>query len=140
VLARFIPLLPILILVVVAGNQHRLAHTRDLSPWSGGGFGMFASVDSPNGRHLHAYVQNTGVRKEIVFPPDLADEVLRAAVLPTDYQLSRLVDSIATLEADSPFEWDEAVIEVFSVRYDTRSLTPEGVLLRTARFEFPAGP
>jgi len=101
---------------------------------------MFASVDSPNGRHLHAYVQNTGVRKEIVFPTDLADEVLRATTLPTDYQLSRLVEHIATLEADSSFNWDEAVIEVFSVRYDAKSLTPEGVLLRTGRFEFPTAP
>lgn len=139
-LTRFIPVLPILIMVVVAGNQHRLAHTRDLSPWSGGGFGMFASVDSPNGRHLRAYVQNSGVRKEIVFPSDLDDEVLRAATLPSDYRLRRLADSISMLEADSSFTWDEAVIEVFSVRYDTESLTPEGVLLRAARFEFPAAP
>ena len=101
---------------------------------------MFASIDSPNGRHLHAYVQNTGVRKEIVFPPDLADEVLRATTLPTGYQLSRLVDHIAMLEADSSFSWDEAVIEIFSVRYDAESLAPEGVLLRTARFEFPSAP
>jgi hypothetical protein len=38
------------ILVVVAGVQLSLANFRDLSPWKGGGFGMFASVDAPSMR------------------------------------------------------------------------------------------
>ena len=34
-----------LLLLVVAGRQIILVHTVGLSPWHGGGFGMFASID-----------------------------------------------------------------------------------------------
>lgn len=34
-----------LLLLVVAGRQMILVHTEGLSPWHGGGFGMFASID-----------------------------------------------------------------------------------------------
>ncbi len=40
------------ILVTVGLLQIYLAHTVDLSPWKGGGFGMFAAIDSPSMRVL----------------------------------------------------------------------------------------
>ncbi|KST65266.1 hypothetical protein [Mastigocoleus testarum] len=42
------------ILILVALLQFYLAHTANLSPWKGGGFGMFAAVDSPSMRVLAA--------------------------------------------------------------------------------------
>jgi hypothetical protein len=42
--------LPSLILVGVAIVQIYLAHTVNLTPWKGGGFGMFAAIDSPSMR------------------------------------------------------------------------------------------
>jgi hypothetical protein len=42
------------ILVGVALLQLTLAHTANLSPWKGGGFGMFAAVDSPSMRTVAA--------------------------------------------------------------------------------------
>ena len=41
--------LPAIVLVVVALNQLRLAHTHQLSPWSGGGFGMFSLAHAIRG-------------------------------------------------------------------------------------------
>jgi hypothetical protein len=38
------------ILVAVAVGQLFLVSFRELSPWKGGGFGMFASVDAPSMR------------------------------------------------------------------------------------------
>lgn len=43
-----------LILCGIAVLQFVLAHTEGLSPWKGGGFGMFASVDAPSMRFLSA--------------------------------------------------------------------------------------
>ena len=40
------------VLFGVALIQLTLAFSRDLSPWKGGGFGMFASVDAPSMREL----------------------------------------------------------------------------------------
>ena len=42
------------ILLLVALLQLYLAHTANLSPWKGGGFGMFAAVDSPSMRVVAA--------------------------------------------------------------------------------------
>ncbi len=42
------------LLVVIGFIQLYLSHTIELSPWKGGGFGMFAAVDSPSMRVLSA--------------------------------------------------------------------------------------
>ncbi len=49
ILAWIVPI----VLVAVASQQLFLASTRDLTPWKGGGFGMFASVDRLNYRAVH---------------------------------------------------------------------------------------
>ena len=42
--------LPPMMLVVVATCQMVFAHSGTLTPWKGGGFGMFSTIDSPAGR------------------------------------------------------------------------------------------
>lgn len=46
--------LPAAILVMVALLQIYLAHTANLSPWKGGGFGMFGAIDAPDMRVIQA--------------------------------------------------------------------------------------
>lgn len=46
--------LPAAILVMVALLQLYLTHTANLSPWKGGGFGMFGATDAPDMRVIHA--------------------------------------------------------------------------------------
>ncbi|MBR8827921.1 MAG: hypothetical protein DSM107014_08465 [Gomphosphaeria aponina SAG 52.96 = DSM 107014] len=46
--------LPSLILIMVALGQIYLAQTANLSPWKGGGFGMFAAIDAPSMRVIVA--------------------------------------------------------------------------------------
>ena len=48
--------LPSLLLVSVALHQVFLVHHTQLSPWLGGGFGMFSTTDVGTARHLHALV------------------------------------------------------------------------------------
>ena len=133
---RFIILLPPLLLVAVALNQLRLSATESLSPWSGGGFGMFASTDSPGSRHLHVYVHNAGVRKEIAFPASLQTQVLRATTLPSRYRLEQLARAVAVAESGSSFSWDEIVVEVWANDYQPDTLMPLAGLLREERFVF----
>lgn len=59
-----------LIMVAIALFQLYLAHTADLSPWKGGGFGMFSSVDSPSMRVLSAVALDQSNHPLIL---DLAD-------------------------------------------------------------------
>lgn len=46
--------LPAAILVLVALLQIYLTHTANLSPWKGGGFGMFGAIDAPTMRVIQA--------------------------------------------------------------------------------------
>ena len=46
--------LPATILVLVALLQIYLTHTANLSPWKGGGFGMFGAIDAPTMRMIQA--------------------------------------------------------------------------------------
>lgn len=46
------------LLCVVACAQIYYATTGSLSPWKGGGFGMFSTVDSPDARFLRIYLIN----------------------------------------------------------------------------------
>lgn len=45
------------LLVLVALRQTFLAHERGLSPWKGGGFGMFASLDRNETRLIRCYLK-----------------------------------------------------------------------------------
>jgi len=126
--------LPALLLTLVASNQLRLATTEGLSPWSGGGFGMFSSTDSPGRRHLHALVQNASIRREIALPADLEETVRRATTLPSRRRLGRLAAKLAALESRGPIRWDEIELQVWAADHDRRSLAPDGRLVRTERF------
>lgn len=50
--ARGVLVLPAAALLAVAGHQVVRVHADDLTPWKGGGFGMFSTVDSGGGRVL----------------------------------------------------------------------------------------
>lgn len=53
-------LAPTILLCAIAARQFWLATTGTLSPWKGGGFGMFATNDSPGNR----FVRMTGLTSE----------------------------------------------------------------------------
>jgi hypothetical protein len=130
--------LPACVLVLVAANQHRLAHTEDISPWSGGGFGMFSSTDAPNNRHLHAFVQNEGIRREVAIPAELEVAVRRATTLPTRRRLERLGEQLASLESDGRIRWDEIELQVWALTYEPETLLPAGRLVKRERFPIAA--
>lgn len=127
--------LPALLLVAVATNQLRLAGSASLSPWSGGGFGMFSSVDSPGHRHLHAFVLNEDIRREVALPRDMKETVLRATTLPTPERLGALATELALLESGGTIRWEEIELQVWTVDYNAGSLSPSGRLVRKERFD-----
>jgi hypothetical protein len=96
--------LPI-ILVAVAAHQVWLATTSDLTPWKGGGFGMFASVDRLNNRAIHG-VFETEDRSFAFVLNDLESEASRAQTkvvtnargLPDERRVAPLAELIAQAE------------------------------------------
>jgi hypothetical protein len=87
------------LLVAVAARQLYLSHTQRLSPWKGGGFGMFASVDLPQYRVVRAYLLTpTGeVPAELGGLPRVATLVGRVRAMPGPGHVDALADALLGL-------------------------------------------
>jgi hypothetical protein len=81
--------LPSAVLVVLACAQIGLAFGANLSPWKGGGFGMFATNDHVGLRQVRVYAIRDGREERLELPSELRREELRAAWLPTEGALGR---------------------------------------------------
>lgn len=129
--------LPALLLVAVAIAQIVAAKTGPLSPWLGGGFGMFATTDAPTRRHLHAVALRAGMRQEIDIPRRLGREVRAAVGLPSERRLTAIARELeAALREDgdtraAPLE--EIAVTVFRVHYDRDTLAPTGEPIASLR-------
>lgn len=125
--------LPVLLLLLIAFNQQRLVYTNDLSPWSGGGFGMFSTTDTGTDRHIHIYELSPSFRRELSLPVELEEEAWRAATLPSEGRLRKFSDQLqAALELPAGAAIE---IQVWSRRYDPLDLQPDSELLRHFRTE-----
>jgi len=118
-------LLPVSLLVVVAGAQVTLATTAGLSPWKGGGFGMFSTTDDGGRRYVRVFVSAVERSEEISISPSLEDAARRAAVLPRDAELSRLARLVVDRERRHGRSVEAVRIETWRVEYarDTLAAT-----------------
>jgi len=84
-----------LLLAVVAVVQIYRAHAFDQSPWKGGGFGMFSTVDSPGARYVRAFlVTDTGEELEVPTPTLAALAIERVRVIPEAAPLGDIAELI----------------------------------------------
>jgi hypothetical protein len=133
--------LPALLLVAVALLQIWMVEKAGLSPWLGGGFGMFSTTDSWARRHLHAVALRPGLREELDVPDSLRTDVRRALALPSERHLRALARALEAIERESG-DPDAAPLEaiaigVYRVRFDPATLAPSGEPI--ASLQVPAG-
>jgi len=122
--------LPALLLVVVALHQIHLVERRGLSPWSGGGFGMFSTPDAAATRHLHVFVLRPGLEREVAVPDALEDALRRALALPTDDRLRALGRALAELPTPDHGPATGVRIQVWGTEHAGETLEPKGRLIR----------
>jgi hypothetical protein len=120
---RWRMLLPVALLLLVAGTQVILARTSGLSPWKGGGFGMFSTTDDSGRRRVRVFVSAPGRSEEIAITPSLEDAAARAAVLPNDRLLTRLARRVVARERRYQRPVDTVRIETWRVVYAPVTLT-----------------
>jgi hypothetical protein len=106
-----------------------------LSPWKGGGFGMFASLDGESFRTLRVFVEAPDRSEEILLPASLRKLGTKVQVFPSDGMIARLVREVAARqrEADQPVSCVR--VEVWRTEYAPWSLEPERRLLRERTLE-----
>jgi hypothetical protein len=129
--------LPAWLLVAVATAQVVAAKTGPISPWLGGGFGMFSTTDAPSRRHLHAVALREGLREELELPAELALSVRKAQSFPSQRRLRALAREIGAWvrETDDPHAapLEAIAITVYKVRFDRDTLAPSGEPIASLR-------
>ena len=129
--------LPVALLLAVACAQVTLARTAGLSPWKGGGFGMFSTTDDAGRRHVRVFVSAPERSEEIAISPSLEDAAARAAVLPTDAELSRLARRVVERERRYRRPVETVRIETWRIEYAPDTLAATTRL--HARLRLPCG-
>jgi hypothetical protein len=130
-------LLPPALLLAVAGFQITLVHTADLSPWLGGGFGMFATTDGPGARHVHVYAITAGIEREIVVGNAHRELARRAGALPIGTHLAALAHALQSHPIPEEGQRQATRVQVWRTRFDPNTLVPSSELLRQQDF-FPS--
>lgn len=110
-------ILPAVLLLTVAGVQMVLARTALLSPWKGGGFGMFASVDGLPLRWLRIYVTAPERSEELAVPASLEDQAHRLATWPRQPSLQTFAQAIIDREQRRSRPVESVRIEVWRAEF-----------------------
>jgi hypothetical protein len=131
--------LPALLLVAVALHQIYLVRTADLTPWKGGGFGMFASTDGLPQRTVLVFASASERSEELTIPDELKSVAAKAAALPGDRQLERLARSLAQRERDAGRPLASLDLVVQRTRYSRLTLFATTETLREYTFVVDEG-
>ncbi|MDJ0785638.1 MAG: hypothetical protein QNK05_02450 [Myxococcota bacterium] len=118
---RWLPRVAPILLVALAGIQIALAFGVGLSPWKGGGFGMFASTDHSGFRRLVAVSITEAGESPLRVPGEL-DRARRAVRLfPTE---SRLHEIARALSATAPLDTRRIRVRVERGLFEGPELAP----------------
>lgn len=135
------------VLILVACLQLFLAQTQGLTPWKGGGFGMFSTVDSGGARFLRIYLVTGSQAAAVQLPA--SDTYTRLEADLSEFPRQRLLDQLAARLATEkwvPGDYDpfgtglaaqpKADQPVYRVAYEGEPLPETGpVALQTLRVE-----
>ncbi len=121
------------ILLLIAAAQAYQVRVHDLTPWKGGGFGMFSTVDNPRRRIVRCYlVGEDGRETPLRIPARFERLTWEVRSIPTPERLSSLANELAADFNQSVAKEGGAVrarylrVEVWRVVFDSRDhrLTP----------------
>ncbi len=111
-----------LLLCAIACLQIFLAMTKSLSPWKGGGFGMFSTVDSPDARFLRIYLLNGNEETAVLLPDHLKTLGRELQTIPSEALASELARRLAR-GTWTPYRMTDPVRHYQNTRNDDDSLS-----------------
>lgn len=83
------------LLATVAFVQKSASRKFSLSPWKGGGFGMFSTVDAPAARFLRIYLVTSQGKTQVKCPSWLGNLATEVRTIPTKNRILRLARELA---------------------------------------------
>ena len=129
--------LPPLLLCGVAPSQIVLTRTAALTPWKGGGFGMFSTLDHVGYRGVDAVVEAPGRSEELTMPSSLEESAARAAACPTDWLLRRLADEIVLRERRYERAVTRVKLTAWRTEFDPITLAANEQTVRSFVYDVP---
>lgn len=82
------------LLTLVAVNQIQMTKTSDLTPWKGGGFGMFSTIDGPTQRSVRVWLETESGPIPLKVPEKYKQLVDRLASSPSGERAIKLAHTI----------------------------------------------
>jgi hypothetical protein len=131
---------PAILLAIVAVGQIVLARTADLTPWKGGGFGMFATLDHNAYRRLDVVVEGTERSEALEIPPSLEAAAARAAAFPAEWMLRSLAEGVVERERRYRRSVSRVTITVWRTDFDRATLGASERPLRVFTYSVPPEP
>jgi hypothetical protein len=138
---KLVASIPAAAMLSLALVQVWLVQSAQLSPWKGGGFGMFASTDGGQNRRVRIYLID-GVSEQSATPGSLGLKKLaqQAGTMPTPGMLERLAREVGEQARKQDHVVDRVRVEVWRREFAKVTLAPEQVLLAEATVELGASP
>lgn len=82
-------------LLALALLQLFLGRFHDLTPWKGGGFGMFSTVDGPSSRSIRVYLETPDGEIATRLPDWIRNREKYAVSFPARFRLQSIADEVA---------------------------------------------
>lgn len=124
---RWLPILPAALLAAVGLHQVYAVHAHGMTPWKGGGFGMFSSTDVGPARRLRVSLLRDRSSVEVEVPETLGLVAERARTLPTSENLQALGREMVLALPDSAGVYHALRVEFWRIRFD-EALEPDWTL------------
>ena len=131
--------LALYLLLAVAVVQVPLAKAWVLTPWRGGGFGMFSTLDGSSFRPVRVYAVGDGWERRLALPDDLGGPAYAVACLPTDDRLLDLAHRIARRLRPGERVVETVRVEVWKTAFDPATATLSVHPWRSVRYELGDG-
>ena len=121
-MARWRAWIPTALLLVVALTQVVLVRVADLSPWKGGGFGMFATNDGSGFRFVRLFVDAPDRSEELNVADSLEFAAVRAPLFPSTRFLTRLGKAAGARELRQGRNAATVRVEVWKIEFSDQPL------------------
>jgi hypothetical protein len=116
--------LPALLLAAMFVFQIGLVRLTALTPWKGGGFGMFSTLDHSAFRRLAVVVEGPDRSEAVEIPPSLERAAARAVACPADWLLRDLAAGVAERERRLEHPVSSVAVTLWRVDFARDSLAP----------------